>query len=121
MAKHCPACQQKLAEIDSLPQASQFSLNANCGLSLEFPTAKRIPWRAFFGILLLIGIWQTIASYVCTNLLHLNAAVTDNIKQLIAGAFFFFGCCGAYQRNLAEKRTAQSQHCPECGAVLNDK
>ena len=121
MAKHCPACQRELNESATLPPESRLSLNTSCGLSLTVSDARRIPWRAFFGILLMIGIWQTIASFVCTNLLHLNAAVTDNIKQLIAGAFFFFGCCGAYQRNLAEKKSAQNMNCSRCGALLNDK
>lgn len=123
MAKQCPTCRRATHNADSAPSGGSFSFHATLsGLSMEFPTAKRLPWRGFFGILILIGVWQTIAAFICTHLLQLSAAATDSIRQLIAGAFFFFGCCGAYQKNQASKRAAAldgQTHCPDCGRALD--
>ncbi|WP_346353876.1 hypothetical protein [Azotosporobacter soli] len=123
MTKRCPTCRRETSETGE-SSSGGFSLHATLtGLSMEFPTARRLPWRAFFGILLLIGIWQTIAAFICTHLLQMSAAATDSIRQLIAGAFFFFGCCGAYQRSLAKRTTSLDvkESCPDCGRAFTHK
>lgn len=129
MTNRCPHCHSEQVEsVNDIPTVvTSRCHHSTGGLSLELSAAKELPWRGFMGILILIGVWQTIAAYICTHLLHLTPATTDTIRQLIAGAFLFFGCCGAYQTVLnrraahSEAKQNKSWICRHCGQQFDAK